>query len=308
LPPRTLTNALESEDQAYRKLVSLLADLSQEVVAQIPHSLGVTRGVNIYGETQTEIDVWANELFTSRLLKSGLVREVASEEMEKTLTSNKGEFSIVLDPLDGSSNLSTDNLVGTIMGVYSNIRLPARGRDLLSSMYFLYGPYVETVLATKEGVYVAVGAGSGKGTERLLCSGEPHSLPQKPSTYGIGGSREKWTKETREFVDRLEKRKLKLRYGGCFVGDYNQVLHNGGFFAYPALLDAPNGKYRLQFESNPIGFITEKAGGKASSGSQDILDIEPTGLDQRTPTYLGNRELVSEFESLVAKSTPSRVA
>ncbi len=287
-------------------MISLLADLSQKVVAQIPHSLGVTKGVNIYGETQTEIDVWSNELFTKHLLKSGLVREVASEEMGKTQTSNQGEFSLVLDPLDGSSNLSTDNLVGTIIGVYRNTPLPAKGRDLFSSMYFLYGPYLETVLALERGVFVAVAAGKGKGTARLLCTGQPHKLPQKPSTYGIGGSREKWTDETREFAERLENKKLKLRYGGSFVGDYNQVLHNGGFFAYPALQDAPNGKYRLQFESNPIGFITEKAGGKASSGLQDILELEPAGLDQRIPTYLGNRELVLEFESLAAKSEQSK--
>ena len=305
MPPRTLSDALETEDQAFRRLVSLLADLSQDVVAQIPHSLGVTKGVNIYGETQTEIDVWSNDLFTKHLLKSGLVREVASEEMEKTMTSGHGEFSLVLDPLDGSSNLSTDNLVGTIVGVYRNTRLPAKGRDLFSSMYFLYGPYVETVIALERSVFVAVGAGNGKGTTRLLCTGEPHRLPEKPTTYGIGGSRDKWTGETREFADRLEKRKLKLRYGGSFVGDYNQVLHNGGFFAYPALSDSPQGKYRLQFESNPVGFITEKAGGKASTGSQSILDVQPTSLDQRIPTYLGNKELVSEFESLAAKSPRS---
>ncbi len=190
--------------------------------------------------------------------------------------------------------------MGTIVGVYRNTELPAKGRALFSSMYFLYGPYTEAVIALKKGVFVAVGAGKGTGAERFLCSGELHHLPRRPSTFGIGGAKDKWTSETLEFVDRLEKRKLKLRYGGSFVGDYNQVLLNGGFFAYPKLSDAPHGKYRLQFESNPVGFITEKAGGKASTGSGNILDLEPTGLDQRTPTYLGNEDLVSEFESIAA--------
>jgi len=279
----------------------MLADLSLQVVAQIPHSLGVTKGVNIYGETQTEIDVWSNDLFTHQLVKSGLAREVASEEMEKTVKGS-GEFSIVLDPLDGSSNLATDNLVGTIVGIYHDTDLPAKGRDLFCSMYFLYGPYTEAVIALKNGVYVSVGAGSQKGAEKFLCNGEPHRLPPKPSTYGVGGSKDKWTRETHEFVSRLEKRKLKLRYGGSFVGDYNQVFLNGGFFAYPRLLDAPDGKYRLQFESNPVAFITEKAGGRASTGFGDILDVEPTELDQRSPTYLGNSELVSEFEALAKNS------
>ncbi len=299
--PGTLADVLESEDQALRKLVSLLAELSMEIVAEIPKALGYTEGVNVYGEPQTQIDVWSNELLTKRLMKSGLVRQVASEEMEDVLTRGHGEFSVVLDPLDGSSNLKTDNLIGTIVGVYHDKDLPAKGRDLLASIYFLYGPYVEAVMGLQGGVYLGVAAGRGKGAERFLSSGEPHRLPERGSVYGIGGSREKWTPYVREFVDTLEKRKLKLRYGGSFVGDYNQVLHNGGFFSYPSLTDAPDGKYRLQFESNPIGFITERAGGKASMGRGSILDLEPSSISQRVPTYLGNRNLVTEFEGLIRK-------
>src|SRR5437660_11076812 len=89
---------------------------------------------------------------------------------------------------------------------------------------------------------------------------------------------------------------MKLRNRRSYVSDYNQVLSSGGFFAYPELLDEPDGKYRLQFESNPIGYITERAGGKASTGKGNILDVEPRSLSQRMPTYLGNKDLVSEFE------------
>ncbi len=270
-----------------------------QIVSEIPKALGTTEGVNIYGEQQTQLDVWSNELLTKKLVKSGLVNQVASEEMDKVLEGSQGEYSVVLDPLDGSSNIKTDNLVGTIAGIYHDVRLPAKGRNLLSSLYFLYGPYVQAVVATREEVFLAVAAGRGAGSDRFLTSGEPHRLPGKGSVYGIGGSREKWTQETRDFSERLEKRKLRLRYGGSLVGDYNQVLHNGGFFAYPALLDAPEGKYRLQFESNPIGFITERAGGRASTGKQSILDVEPADIAQRVPTYMGNRDLVSEFEELV---------
>ena len=153
-------------------------------------------------------------------------------------------------------------------------------------------------MGTKTGVYLAAPAGQGKGASKFISTGEPHRLPPKGSVYGIGGSRDKWTLKVREFADRLEKRKLKFRYGGSFVGDYNQVLGTGGFFAYPELLDAPNGKYRLQFESNPIAYITERAGGKASTGKGSILDVEPLSISQRVPTYLGNKDLVSEFEGL----------
>jgi fructose-1,6-bisphosphatase I len=109
--------------------------------------------------------------------------------------------------------------------------------------------------------------------------------------------REKWTPTVKQFVESLDKRRLSLRYGGSFVGDYNQVLSKGGFFAYPELTDAPQGKYRLQFESNPVGFITEKAGGRAITGNGNILDVEPNSLEQRVPTYLGDSELIMEFQS-----------
>lgn len=303
---RTLTDALQSEDRNFRKLVSLLADLSLQIVAEIPRALGVTEGVNVYGETQTEIDVWSNELLTKKLMKSGLVDQVASEEMEKPVEGGRGEFSVVLDPLDGSANIKTDNLVGTIVGIFHDKKIPGKGRDLFSSMYFLYGPYVEAVVAVKGGVFVSVAAARGQGSDRFLCSGEPHYLPEKGSVYGIGGSKAKWVPEVHDFVERLEKRRLKMRYGGSFVGDYNQVLHNGGFFAYPSLVDAPEGKYRLQFESNPVGFITEKAGGRASTGKGSVLDLEPTSISQRVPTYLGNKDLVAEFEDIARNTSSAR--
>lgn len=279
-----------------------------QIVAEIPKALGTTEGVNVYGERQTELDVWSNELLTRKLVKSGLVSEVASEEMEKPLKGDHGDYTVVLDPLDGSSNIKTDNLVGTIAGIYYDERLPAKGRDMACSLYYLYGPYVQATVATSERVHLCVAAGRNAGSERFLTTGESHRLPEKGTVYGIGGLREKWLPEVREFADRLERRKLKLRYGGSFVGDYNQVLHNGGFFSYPALQDAPDGKYRLQFESNPIGFITEKAGGKASDGKQNLLDIEPTEIAQRVPTYLGNRELVAELESLLRTTESVRMA
>ncbi len=293
---RKLRELLETEDRSLGKLVDLLAELCLRIVREIPRTLGTTEGVNIYGDQQTELDVWSNRLLTKRLLRSGLVRQVASEEMETVMSADHGEYTVALDPLDGSSNIKTNNLMGTIVGIYHDKALPAPGHDLLSALYFLYGPYVEAVVGIKSGVYLAAPAGRGTGASKFISSGEPHRFPQKGSVYGIGGSRDKWTPKVREFADKLEKKKLKFRYGGSFVGDYNQVLCRGGFFAYPDLLDSPDGKYRLQFESNPVGYITERAGGKASTGKERILDVEPLGISQRVPTFLGNKDLVSEFE------------
>jgi len=301
---RTLSDILESEDRSFRKLILLLAQLSILIANKIPRALETTENVNPYGEKQTQIDVWSNRLLTSKLLRSGLVKQVASEEMDQPVEAKRGQYSVVFDPLDGSSNIRTDNLMGTIVGVYSDSVIPAKGRHLLGAMYFLYGPYLAAVLGLQDGVYNLVAAGRGSASKRFVSDGEPHRLPPHGGIYGIGGLRRKWITIVREFAESLEHRGFKLRYGGSFVGDYNQILMNGGFFAYPELVDAPQGKLRLQFESNPLAFITEKAGGSASTGIGPILDVEPTGVDQRIPTYLGNADLVAELEELMRNQTP----
>lgn len=305
---RTLKEIVEPHDARLYELISAIADLSTEVAGNIAEKSGVAGTANIYGEKQLNIDVWSNDLFVRNLPKSGLVRRIASEELEKVSQYPSGEFSVVLDPLDGSSNLETDNLLGTIAGIYRNQELPAKGRNLIASMYFLYGPYLQLVLALPSGVWIFYATGKGKGSARFVSTGEPHKIPAIATVYGVGGARIKWTPRVREFVETLEKRALSLRYGGSFVGDYNQVFVKGGFFAYPELVDAPLGKYRLQFESNPLAYITERAGGMASDGKIGILDVEPDSISQRVPTYLGTASLVEEFESLYARKRVNTIS
>src|SRR5947199_10047866 len=157
--------------------------------------------------------------------------------METVMNADHGEYTVALDPLDGSSNIRTNNLMGTIVGIYHDKALPASGRDLLSALYFLYGPYVEAVVGVKSGVYLAAPAGRGTGAAKFISNGEPHRLPQKGSFYRIGGPRDKSTEHVREVANRLESRKLKFPYGGSCAGEYNQVLYSGGFFVYPELPD-----------------------------------------------------------------------
>src|SRR5256712_2320062 len=297
---KTLKEIIGTEERSLYKLISLIADLSSLVREMIPRELGFAGGINPYGEKQLQIDVWSNDLFTKKLLRSGLVKRIASEEMEEVAESKAGEYSIVLDPLDGSSNLKSNNLLGTIVGVYREKPLPARGRDLHAAMYFLYGPFHQLVLALEDGVRTFAALGRGSEGTRFVSDGLIRQLRKPPTVYGIGGLRAKWTPRVREFVESLEKRKMSLRYGGSFVGDYNQVLIKGGFFAYPELTDAPEGKYRLQFESNLVGFIKEKAGGRASTGAGKILAVEPRSIVRRIPTYLGDSKLVKEFASLIS--------
>jgi fructose-1,6-bisphosphatase I len=307
----TLVDFLDGEDSSLRGLVLLLANLSFRIAREIPSGVGFSGTVNTYGERQLQIDTWANDLLTRELTKSGLVSQVASEELEKPLKAPRGEYSITLDPVDGSSNVISNNPMGTIVGIYHDrLRLPAKGRNLLASLYFLYGPYMQLVIALGNGVHTFTASARGRdGPSRFVSDGEPRRFPSEAEVYGVGGLRAKWPTAIREFVEMMDNRLLQVRYGGSLVGDFNQILNKGGFFGYPELVDAPNGKYRLQFESNPIAFITEKAGGKASTGRSPILDVEPTSIDQRVPTYLGNAELVSQLEELLykGKESPSGV-
>ncbi|MEM3670273.1 MAG: class 1 fructose-bisphosphatase [Thermoprotei archaeon] len=299
----SLGQMLSETDQDFRKLVSTLLRCGLKIRAEIPKELGALGGVNVYGERQIGIDVWSNDLLASTLLESGLVKEVGSEELSEPKRAADGEFSVVFDPIDGSSNVATNNPVGTIVGVYRGEPLPARGDKLVSAMYMLYGEYTQLVLALDKGVFSFVDSGRGGVLERFKSTGRKIEISDPGEVYGVGGHRYAWPEKLRKFVDSLESRKLKLRYCGCFVGDFNQILFKGGFFAYPELSDSPQGKYRLQFESNPMAYITEKAGGKASDGARRILTIEPTSISQRTPTYVGSHSLVSEYEALAVANS-----
>jgi fructose-1,6-bisphosphatase I len=120
-------------------------------------------------------------------------------------------------------------------------------------------------------------------------------LPDDPLVYGFGGRVPDWPDDFTAYAREIED-ELKLRYGGAMVGDVNQVLTYGGVFAYPALVDAPDGKLRLSFEANPIAYIVERAGGAATDGEVDILDVEPDGVHDRVPLYVGNEELVERLK------------
>jgi len=252
----------------------------------------------VYGEQQLELDLWMNDLFVDALQTSKLVSQVASEEMGTVKDVGRGRFSVVLDPLDGSSNVTSNNIFGTIFGVFDGKRLPARGSDLLAAGYLIYGPATTFVYATSGAVHEFVQGGARRPEEFILIE-EGIRLPSKGKLYGVGGHRERWIPEVKAFIGELERELMNLRYGGSFVGDFNQILHYGGFFAYPAQVDKPAGKYRLHFESNPIAFIAEGAGGAGTTGRERLLDVAPKGIDQTVPTYVGNQDLVDRFRTRI---------
>lgn len=277
-----------------KKLASLIFEISKmcELIRrELPYRRGKTNMRNVFGEIQLVVDDWANQFIIEELRKTNLVKTLTSEEEPDIVKiSRDGIFNISLDPLDGSSNIESNNLVGTIIGVYKK-EFPTPGRNQVAAMYMLYGPVDTLVYATKKGVHEFLLTSEG-----FILIKENIKIPKKGKLYSMGGLRKDWFPEFREFVEGVEEKGYKLRYGGSFVGDSNQILHYGGIFAYPSLVGKPEGKLRLISESNPISFIIEQAGGRSSNGKKSILDIEYKSWQQRVPTYVGNKDLIEELE------------
>jgi fructose-1,6-bisphosphatase I len=247
---------------------------------------------NPSGERRLAADEYADELLCERLLALDAVGSYASEERE-AVVEDDGPYHVACDPLDGSSNLKSNNAMGTIVGVYDE-SLPAPGTSLVASAYVLFGPITTMVVASEGAV-----------TEYLVQDGdrtvltEDLTLPDDPTVYGFGGRVPDWPDDFAGYAETIEQ-ELKLRYGGAMIGDVNQVLTYGGVFAYPGLESAPDGKLRLQFEGNPIAHIVETAGGASSDGTRSLLEVEPTELHQRVPVHVGNASLVDRLEAALS--------
>ena len=287
----------------FTRVLLAIAKSSLAVRDQLPFSTKLTRNVNTSGERQTEIDIFANDEFASSLLATGSVAEVASEEMAKA-KKGRGKLHVAMDPLDGSSNISTNNPLGSIFGFYSSA-LPCSGTSLMGAAFVTYGPMLTLTFSTGGGVARFAAINSGRAAAEFTLLEDNLRIPAKPEVFGLGGQRRDWILPVERFVASLEARGLKLRYGGTFVGDYNQVLRYGGIFGYPALKDKPKGKLRVLYEAAPMAYITKKCGGYASDGRGDALLVEPTSLADSTPIYLGSASLVMELETLIRATDPA---
>ena len=278
-------------------LTAAIAQASITVWDNIPWKSGLLSATNPSGETQKAIDVFSNDIFAETLTATGYAAEVASEEMSEP-AEGKGSVSVAMDPLDGSSNVETNNPLGSIFGFYSE-KLPASGRSIVGALYVTYGNVITLTFSFGKGLhrFVAVREGPSMSFQLL---GVNLKLPDNPEVYGFGGARGEWITPVRDFVDSLEGRGMKTRYCGTFVGDYNQVLVRGGIFAYPQLLRKPQGKLRVLYESAPMAFLNEQAGGYASDGRRNVLDIEPASLAETSPAYMGSAGLVKELEGRIS--------
>ncbi|MHB9285584.1 class 1 fructose-bisphosphatase [Halobacteriales archaeon Cl-PHB] len=276
-------------------IFATVAETAEDVRSALAERRAYDGAENPSGEQQLAADVYADDLLEERLLTIDAVGGYASEEREQdVLADDGGTFHVACDPLDGSSNLKSNNGMGTIVGVYDR-ELPAPGDSLVAAGYVLYGP-ITTMVEARDGTV----------TEYLLRDGqrevlnEDVQLPEEPVVYGFGGRVPDWTDDFRTYVDDVEADRLKLRYGGAMVADVNQVVEYGGIFGYPMLEGTPEGKLRLQFEGHPIGYVIETAGGASSDGERSLLDREPGELHERTPVFVGNGSLIDRLEDELA--------
>jgi fructose-1,6-bisphosphatase I len=280
--------------------------------------IGRSGDVNIQGENQQKLDVYADEVFISALLSSGECCGVATEENQSEIVfsetfASKGKYIVCIDPLDGSSNIDFNVSVGTIFSIYRRITQrgeKVRNEDFLqegskqvAAGYIVYGSSTMLVYSTGNGVNgFTLDPSIGE-----FCLSHPDiRTPEDGSIYSVNEGNyihfpsgiKKYIKYCQE-KDEESHRPYTSRYIGSLVSDFHRNLLCGGIFLYPANEKAPLGKLRLVYECNPIAFIAEQAGGLASDGKQNILNITPSTLHQRSPFYVGSKNMVRKTEEFL---------
>ena len=218
---------------------------------------------------------------------SGFVREYASEEQEQIIKIGTGreKYIVTADPLDGSSLVDTNLAIGTIIGIHKESVFDTGRNTMVAALYITYGPLITMVYSAGFGSHEFVLNREGE----YVLAEDNIKLKEKGSIFSPGGLRNEWIPGHLKFIEALENDGYKLRYSGGFVPDINQVLiKKGGLFTYPALQKSPQGKLRLLFELQPMAFIMEQAGGKATDGREDILALKVQNIDQRSPIYIGS--------------------
>lgn len=275
------------------EIIKLIANQAEPIRAAFIKNQNYSDSKNSSGEVQAEMDTWSDIHITDALAKSGLVREVASEERDDVTILNKSaRYSVVMDPLDGSSLIKVNLCVGTIVGIYEGDVMQA-GKNLKAAFYMLYGPMTTLTLSVGKGVCVF--AHDENGVYQMLK--ENVRMPEG-NLYGSGGLRTEWLERHKKFIAQIENEGAKNRYSGSFVADFHQILSYGGVYAYPPSDKSPNGKLRLVFEVNPIGFLANQAGGAVSNGFSNTLEIVPEKVHQRTVVYVGSKGMIDKIEKI----------
>jgi fructose-1,6-bisphosphatase I len=247
------------------------------------------------------LDRSADTILKNQLQFSGFVREYASEEQDAVIHIGKGseKYFVTADPLDGSSLVDSNLAIGTIIGIHNGSMMGDGRNTIVAALYITYGPLITMVYSAGKGTHEFVLNREGE----YVLSQENIRLKKRGDIYCLGGLRKDWTQAHLQFVEYLDAEGYKLRYSGGFVPDINQVLiKNGGVFTYPALKKNPNGKLRLLFELQPMAFLMEQAGGSATDGKKNILDIPVDDIGQRSPIYIGSHFEVEKARAFLEKA------
>lgn len=274
--------------------------------------LGEHGEVNVQGEVQQKLDVYADEALMHCLGVRDSVGILASEENERPKTvghkSPHAKYAVVFDPLDGSSNIDVNVSVGTTFSVLrrpddEKIDDPMQwvlqpGNRQVAAGYVVYGSATIMVYTVGNGVH---GFTLDPSIGAYVLSHENIRIPKQGKIYSVNESyRDTFPVRYQQYLDRLRTGGLGKRYASRYIGsmvaDFHRTLLKGGVFLYPPTEDHPSGKLRLLYEANPIAFIAEQAGGRASDGRQRILDVAPTSIHQRTPIVVGGQVEMEEFE------------
>ncbi len=278
--------------------------------------IGSTGKVNISGDVVQKLDEFANEIFINVMQKGGHLCVMASEESKELIEIPeelaKGKYVLIFDPLDGSSNIDVNVSIGSIFGIFRRVTQSGKGteedvlqpgRNLVAAGYIVYGSSTIFVYTTGNGVH---GFTLDPSIGEFLLSHENIKIPKKGDIYSVNeGYYERWDENMKKFInylkaeDKATGRPYKLRYVGTLVADFHRTLLYGGIFMYPGDAKNPEGKLRLIYEAAPLAYVVEKAGGRASNGFQNILDIKPTSLHQRTPLFIGSEEDVKLAEKFL---------
>jgi fructose-1,6-bisphosphatase I len=292
---------------------------SRTTRAGLADILGSAGQKNIQDEDVQKLDLYANDTIVKFNNHTGNLAVMASEEKEDLIPIPKkypkGKYVLLFDPLDGSSNIDFNVSVGTIFAIYRRKTKSGagtlddvlqKGADIIAAGYMVYGSSTMLVYSTGNGVN---GFTLDPSIGEFLLSHPNIRLP-KPKYYSANqGYSKYWTEGIRRYTRWLQgeegaKQSLSLRYIGSMVSDIHRTLLAGGVFYYPADTrnpQKPHGKLRLLYEALPMAYIIEQAGGYGSTGTSPLLEVQPTELHERTPLFLGNRELVEKAEEFIAK-------
>ena len=282
--------------------------------------IGETGKTNVQDEKQQKLDVYANNKFRDTLINRNIICGYASEEDESFISvnsddkNNQNSYIVLIDPLDGSSNIDVNVSVGTIFSVYRRVSeignsvsiddFLQKGRNQVAAGYILYGTSTMLVYTTGDGVN---GFTLDPAIGSFYHSHANLKFPKKGSIYSVNEG------NYLQFPDYLKKylkfcqmeednRPYTSRYIGSLVSDFHRNLIKGGIFMYPNTSKNPKGKLRLLYECNPISFICEQAGGLAIDGEENILDIQPDALHQRIPFYCGSEKMINQLQKFIKNS------